>query len=247
MKNKLKNNGKVYGTFLTSAGWGGFLEIFAHHGYDFVVFDTEHGSIGYEKLEELARTARLLGLHPIVRVADNQYGLIARAMDMGFPSVMIPRVETAEQAAYAVNCIKYPPLGVRGSGGFHGFSEPDKLLYLQESNANGLVVIQIESQLGIDNLDAIVEVAGVDVIFIGPNDLSIQLGVHAQTSHPKVKEAIRAVMAKCAAKQIPVGTQLGGPQDVKDWGDEGMQVLSISSEISMVNNKAKELIEFLKK
>lgn len=246
MKTTLQHGGKTYGTFLTSGAWGGFLEIFAHHGYDFVVLDTEHGPIGYEKLEELARVGRLLGLHLILRVANNEYSLMARGLDMGFPSVMIPRVESAEQAAKAIQWIKYPPQGVRGSGGFGGYFDADKREYLRQSNAGGLAVIQIESQAGIDQLDAILAVEGVDVIFVGPNDLSIQLGVPGQTGHPDVKRAIREIMAKCAAKRMPVGIQLGNPQDVKDWADEGMQVLSISSETSMVHAKAREFIQFLK-
>ncbi|MCG8335308.1 MAG: aldolase/citrate lyase family protein, partial [Proteobacteria bacterium] len=153
---RLKKGEKVYGLFISSAPWAGFIEHMKHKGYDFVVFDTEHGNISHLQLQDMMRVCRLIGIHAIVRVTDKQYHLVSRAMDMGTDSIMMPRVENVEQVKDLVSWAKYPPLGVRGAGTYTVSFEPDSKKFIEDANSNGVIIIQIESANGIDNLDNII-------------------------------------------------------------------------------------------
>ena len=243
MKQRLMQKEKVYGSFIANPGWAGYIEILKHHGYDFVVFDTEHSPMSYENLESYIRTARLAGIQSIIRVNDHQYSLFARAMDMGCDSIMIPRVEYAEQLREMISWAKYPPAGRRGGGGYMTLFEPDKAKFLRDANEKGIIMVQIESQEGIRNLEAILEVPGVDVILVGPFDLSIDLGVPGDTKHPKMVEAIEGIIAKCQGKGVPVGIHLGSAAEAKYWSERGITVLSLASDLSALYVRAKENIE----
>lgn len=232
MKQRLIRGDTVYGSFVTNPGWDGYIEILKYHGYDCVLIDTEHSPAGYERLERLLRTARLSDIHPIVRVNEPDYSLIARAMDMGCHSVMLPRVENGDQARRAVEAAKYPPLGRRGAGGYLTLFEPDKLKYLQNSNAQGMVIVQIESGGAIGHLDEIVRVEHIDVVFIGPFDLSVDLGIPGEMSHPLLREAMDEIVSRCKARSIPTGIHMGNMQELIYWKNKGVQLLSLASDIS---------------
>lgn len=202
--------------------------------------------MSYTDIENLVRTARLCGLHPIVRVNDLQYQLIARAMDMGVNSIMIPRIETAEQVEQAVSWAKYPPVGSRGAGGYLTLFEPDKAKFLQDANDEGILIIQIESQKGIDNVDDILRVPHLDCVFVGPFDLSVDLGIPGQMEHPLLIEAIEHIIAKSREKLIPVGIHMGDMKQLKYWSERGISLLSLASDISALHVKAKENLNAVK-
>jgi 2-dehydro-3-deoxyglucarate aldolase/4-hydroxy-2-oxoheptanedioate aldolase len=162
-------------------------------GLDWVFFDAEHGAYGYETLQDLMRVATSVGLCPIVRVADLEYSLIARALDCGAEGVVLPRVESPELLAQAVSWTRFPPMGARGFGlaapqlGYGPVSIADAIAHV---NANVLVVLQVETRRALDRLDELLAVPHVDAVLIGPGDLSVSLGIPGEFDHPTFVKAV---------------------------------------------------------
>ena len=169
--------------------------ILAAAGMDFLMVDTEHSSVGVESLQNIIRATRAAGMVPLARVTDNQYPFIARILDMGAMGIMVPRVNTAEEARSVVQHAKYPPLGQRGFGArgvmtdYESVTVPEVINWVNE---NTLVIVQVESAEALAELDQTSRVPGIDVALIGPNDLSISLGIPGDFEHPQVLKGGRA-------------------------------------------------------
>src|SRR6266852_574628 len=154
--------------------------ILAAAGFNWTFLDAEHGGFDQETLQDLCQAAVAAGLSPIVRVAELQYALIARALDCGAQGIIFPRVESPEVLERAISWTKFPPLGVRGYG-----LSPVNLDYetvtfpqvIEHVNANTMVVMQIETQRALDMREELLSVPGIDAVMVGPADLSISLGV----------------------------------------------------------------------
>ena len=167
------------------------VEMLGYLGFDWVLLDNEHGSITVDNCEDLVRASEIAGMAPIVRPVANKPEIIAPFLDRGAFGVQVPHVNTAEEARAAVDAVKYYPEGHRGifsrgrpaDYGFSG-STPD---YVADANRNTLVCLMLEEVEAIDNLEAMVEVDGVDVFFIGSGDLSQSMGLPGQQTHPDVQ------------------------------------------------------------
>jgi len=158
-------------------------------GIDFLWIDTEHSTFGLDDIHLLPILARRAGCVPMIRVAGLDPNLIKKALDLGASAVMIPQVNNAEEARAAVRGAKYPPQGSRGVSPLWTFyMDIPWSEYLPTANDEILVVAQVESVEGIENLEAIANTDGVDVVFAGPADLSAALGYIGQTKHPKVRD-----------------------------------------------------------
>src|SRR5262249_54001799 len=147
-------------------------------GFDFLFFDGEHAPIGERECEDLARVCEVTGATSVARVPANQPWMIGRHLDTGMQSIQVPMGNSGEEAAAAVRAAKYHPLGARGLAGARaarygmtpGFNYPD---YVADSNRESMVIVQIETPVGIDALPEIVQVPEIDVIFLGPTDMSL--------------------------------------------------------------------------
>lgn len=198
------------------------IECIGLAGFDFLIIDLEHGPNTFESAQNLIRAALLYKMTPIVRVSENNESLISKALDIGAQGVQVPQINNKQDAINVITAAKFSPLGKRGVCRYvraAGFSSKDKNLYFEESNQNTLVILQIEGKEGIENLDNILDVDGVDIIFIGPYDLSQSMGVPGQTNHPKVINAMKSVVNKAKQKNIVVGTFVETPEDLKMWKD----------------------------
>jgi len=177
-------------------------------GLDFLVIDAEHGPVGMEKAEELVRAAEAEGMSPIIRVGENNPALVLRALDIGAHGVQIPHISNRLQAQTAVHYAKYPPLGERGLSPFTragAYSLKKSLDHTVEANKNTLVILNVEGTEGIDSLDEILQVEGVDVIFLGPYDLSQSVGKPGAVDDPEVVNHIRNCAAKIRAAGLVAG------------------------------------------
>ena len=195
----------AYGTFCIVPS-GSLVEAIGAAGLDFAILDMEHGPLSAETCEEMARGADCAGIAPIVRVSDNRPELILRALDSGAAGVQIPQVGSREEAQRAVEAAKYAPLGRRGvsiftrAGGYLG--SPD---HSERCNARQMIAAHIEGMEAVENLDAILEVDGIDVLFLGPYDLSQSLGITGQVDDPRV----RGTLERCARKARSAGRFVG--------------------------------------
>src|SRR5689334_9036069 len=155
-------------------------KLLAAAGFHWAFIDTEHGGFDLETVQDICRVASLVGLSPIVRVADMQYSLVARALDCGAEGIIFPRVESPELLERAVSWTKFPPVGIRGFGltNMAVNYEPATIpQILEHMNENIMVVLQIETALAVERRDELLSVPGIDAVMVGPVDLSISLGV----------------------------------------------------------------------
>jgi 2-keto-3-deoxy-L-rhamnonate aldolase RhmA len=217
--------------------------LLAAAGFHWAFIDTEHGNFDLETVNDVCRVSRLVGLCPVVRVADLEYSLVARALDSGAQGIIFPRMEDPKLLETALSWTKFPPTGVRGYGltacqtdyETHSFGD-----IIEHVNENTLTVLQIESKRAVEAREEILSVPGIDAVMIGPSDLSISLGVPGEFQHPKVIEAMEAIRDTCDRKGIAPGTQTRSVQQAKFWKERGMRFLGCGSEIGFLFEKAKE-------
>ncbi len=241
--------GKVqYGTNFGQFRSQDVLKILAQAGFHWAFIDTEHGGFGIETIQDLCRISASVNFAPIVRVADLQYSLVARALDVGAQGIIFPRVEDVALLEKAVSWCRFPPVGSRGFGlgAFHFDHEPATMpQMIQHVNDNTLVVLQIETKRAFEMRDELLSVPGIDAVMIGPADLSISFGVPGEFQHPLIVGAMEAIRDTCVSKGIAPGTQTRTLQLARFWKERGMQFLGCSSDTGMLFEKAKEIVTSL--
>jgi 2-keto-3-deoxy-L-rhamnonate aldolase RhmA len=222
--------------------------ILAAAGFHWAFVDTEHGGFDLETVQDICRVAVLVGLSPIVRVADLQYSLVARSLDCGAQGIIFPRVESPELLERAVSWTKFPPVGVRGYGLGPVQLDHEKVTFpevIEHMNANTLVVLQIETKRAFDMREELLSVPGIDAIMIGPADLSISLGVPGDFEHPKMVETIAAIRDTCVHRGVIPGMQTRNAALARFWKERGMLFLGCNNETTMLFERASELVKQL--
>ncbi len=193
VKHTLKSGAVALGSMVFEFASTGLPQIAAQAGAEFLVFDMEHTALSIETIRQLLAHSKTVSTIPIVRVPSTEYHWIARCLDAGALGLMVPMVDDVEQARQIVRFAKYPPEGRRGAafGMAHDdYSGGDVAEKIRSANAEVLLIAQIETAVGLDNVDAIAAVAGIDVLWVGLYDLTNFLGIPGQMSHPRVDEAI---------------------------------------------------------
>jgi 4-hydroxy-2-oxoheptanedioate aldolase len=204
-KRALREGRPVFGCFVRYPD-PTLVEVVAYHGWDFVIFDGEHGTLEPRECENLVRAAELRDVTPMVRVPTNQPHVILRLLDTGAQGCHVPWVGDENDADRAVRAVKYQPRGQRGLAGVRAadYGQRGSLgEYVRKANEETLIVVHVETASAVDQVEQIAAVDGVDVIFLGPADLSQSLGVPGETSHPTVLEHLeRAASATLAAGKV---------------------------------------------
>ena len=207
VKDSLAAGGTSVGTFMRVNSIE-IVEVSAHAGCDFVIIDTEHSPVGWERIQTMIIAAEAAGTVPILRVSNWSRDLITRGLDAGAHGIMVPQVETAEVAAAAVAATRYGPEGTRGTAGnrraTYGLRMPLNE-YTDAANASTFVSLQIESVAAVHNVDAIASVPGIDVLLVGLADLSVDLGLSGNWNHPLVMEHVDRIIEACEAHNIAFG------------------------------------------
>jgi len=248
VKQALKAGDRVVGTMVSDMRNPEVAYILAAAGMDFLMIDTEHSSPGVETVQNIVRSARAAGLIPLARVTQNQYPFIARILDMGAMGIMVPRVDTPEQARQVVKCAKYPPEGERGFGArgvmtdYECVSVPDIINWVNEHT---LIIVQVESREAVANLEGTARTPGIDVALIGPNDLSISLGVPGDFKHPKFVEAVERTFEICMKNGVLPAVHTSDLEAMKRYRDMGMRFLMYASESRILLGAATEAVRQL--
>ena len=198
IKKRLQDGQTLYGSFVTMNNPDG-AEIMALGGFDFIVIDTEHGPMSVESSIHIIRAAETRGVPSIIRVADSEAASILRVLDIGAAGVQVPQVGTPEIARMIVDASHYHPLGHRGlamprAADFGALPVKE---YFQRARERTLVVAQCESAEGLENIEAVAAVPEVDVVFLGPFDLSHSLGIPGEVEDPRIKAAEKRVVEAC--------------------------------------------------
>jgi 4-hydroxy-2-oxoheptanedioate aldolase len=246
-KKKINAGETVYGPFMKT-GDPAFVEIAGYAGFDFVILDMEHGPASFENLQNLIRGAIIAGTVPIVRTSDSSENSISRALDLGASGIQVPQIQTAEEARSCVTAAKFFPSGMRGVCRFVRAAEYSSLPREEYfTNANkSLVILQLEGKKAIENLDEILDVEGIDIIFIGPYDLSQSLGYPGQVSHPEVIKAVKRIVDNAREKNVVVGTFTDTMESAKMWKEAGVQYISYSVDVGIFTDACADVIRKLK-
>lgn len=250
MKNKIKDMLKqekiTLGTWITTAS-ADIAEILADGGFDWLVFDMEHAPLDIETVQTLLQATRKSDIVPIIRVAWNDQVLIKRALDIGSYGILVPLVNSKEDAVRAVQAAKYPPEGFRGVGPrrasnyYRHFQD-----YLARANDEIMIIVQIEHFKAVDNIDSILSVEGLDAVYIGPADLTASMGMFGQYEHPKVVEAIKKVLLSCKKAGIPAGTHAFDAQSAINLTSKGFRLITVGTDVGFLIQGCSETLKEVK-
>jgi 2-keto-3-deoxy-L-rhamnonate aldolase RhmA len=248
VKTALKEGKAVSGPIMEEIRTVGPVKYLAMAGHDFLWFDCEHNMLEWDTLLTLVQMSIASDIVPLIRVTDLSYAMVARALDTGAYGVIIPRVESKAEVEQAVSYAKYPPHGRRGAGGQarNAYLTRDVKTAVEEGNALTMVVVQVESKEAVDQLEEMASVPGLDVVCIGPQDLSISLGVHGQFDHPLFLETVAKAAAACAKHNVPLGMVSRDVNSFKGWYDMGIRFLVCGSDGSLLLQAARQDVAVLK-
>ena len=239
VKRLIRSGEKVFG-ILQGFNSPTFVELCALAGLDFVMFDCEHGAMSVESVEGMVRAAEAFDITPLARVPHNEPSTILRFLDAGVMGVMVPHIETAADAAAIVQAAKYPPVGERGLGPARAgdYLARGKVTdYIDMANEETLVIALVESRRGVENVEEIAAVPGVDIVQLGPSDLSMSMGHYGNPGHPEVQAAIdRVVAATTAAGKCTGSGAIRGPEALKKAYDRGIRFVTYGARDLVVDS-----------
>ncbi len=227
-KQKLKAGELVFGGWITLP-CPAAAEVMALAGFDFLVIDTEHGAINIESVQAILQAMGGTDVAPIVRLAGSQRMFANKILDTGPLGIIVPMVSSREDAEATVSAALYPPEGTRGIGlgRAEGYELERREDYLKVANDLMLVAVQVEHRDGVERIDEIVSVPGIDLVFLGPADLAGSMGYRTQPGHPDVAKAIDRVAQAARRAKIPVGIPVSGPEDLARRVTQGFQFFHI--------------------
>lgn len=213
---------------------------FSKIGFDFLLIDWEHAAINSESLQAILYGFESSQSCPLVRLPKNDPLWVKWALDLGAEGVVVPNVQTAEEAKLAVASCKYPPKGIRGWGPkIPSNFFVDINTYNAEANDRTVAILQIEHIRGVENLDEILKVPGIDSIFIGPADLSASLNILGQWSNPILFDSIKTIINKTKAAGIAVSMAVDeSPAEVLRWISEGVQIVTLGMDWTFMQERA---------
>ena len=244
LKTTLKAGGVVLGTMLTHLRQPAVAVLMKNAGWDYVFLDAEHGSFTAPSLLDFCIAARGVNLPAIVRVpGSGEAQRLYQTLDLGATGLLCPQTETRAQVEFIVHSTKYFPMGQRGMslrnahtlwGKYKGSELTPKL------NQETMIVLQIESKKGVDNLESMLEVPGVDAVFIGPNDMSQTLGIPGDIGHPEVVKHVDRVLEVCQKKSIPCGVHTYDTDTAKKWIGRGCRFMCLGGDVAWLQDSCQK-------
>lgn len=248
LRKRIKAGELTIGSWIT-IGHPNVAEILANAGFDWLVIDVEHNPINPGMVQTLITTIQSKGVKAIVRVSKNEEVIIKQVLDAGADGIIVPMVCSKEDAVQAVNYAKYPPIGKRGVGLARAQQYGCQFDAYKRWVTEGLIVIaQIEHIDGVDNLEEIISVEGIDGTIIGPYDLSSSMGMPGEFEKPVVKDALKRYIDVCKAHRFPMGFHVvdARPEKIQEKIEEGYTFLAYGTDFLFMGDTAKEGMRKLK-
>jgi len=251
VKKELASGGRAFGSMIFEFFTPGMPRLLKNAGAEYAMYCMEHTGASYETLKPQFALCRALGVVPLVRVPGTEYDFIARALDCGALGVMVPLVDTAQQAEFIVSCTRYPPAGGRRGAAF-GFAHDDyqggdvseKMKMIHERT---LVIAMIETKSGLENVDAIAAVPGVDVLWLGHFDMSNFLGIPGQFSHPLFQDAIRRIAGAAKKHGKAAGYMAADAALGKEYLGHGFRMIATGTDQGMLQEAIRANLEAMRK
>ena len=239
LKRRMKRGEQTYGCWITIES-PICSELMSTLGFDWFVYDTEHSPLDIYQTQTLMQAMRGTETTPIVRAWWNDIVAIKRALDIGAYGVVVPWVNTKDEAELAVKATRYAPWGLRGCGPRRAaMFDPE---YYQTVDEELLVICQIETKKAVENIEDIASVEGVDVTYIGPADLSASHGHLGNMSHPEVQKAIDKVYDATKAAGKAAGVHLGSGKTIRERMEKGYEFITIGNDLSLLRRGVRELM-----
>jgi 2-keto-3-deoxy-L-rhamnonate aldolase RhmA len=234
-RRRLQQGEVLLGQMILELFTPGIGPMLAACGLDFVIFDMEHGRCDIGLLSEMIASCRGSAIVPMARVPDVNFAPLSRVLDLGAKGVMVPRVETRQQAEDIVSQLKYAPQGKRGValGIAHDLYRTGGADFFAKANEEIAVILLLETEKAFENLDEIVSVPGVDVAWMGHYDLTVSMGIPAQFEHPRFLEAMDALVASCRKCGVAPGFLPPTPESAVHWIEKGFRAISLGSDIGV--------------
>lgn len=246
LKERVRKGDTIFGCFL---GLGSPLtaEIMGMAGYDWALIDLEHGAGDERETLHQLQALEHTSAATIVRVESNARQRVHRVLDLGAYGIMFPRIDTPQQARDAVAAMRYPPGGVRGVALANRACEfgASYRQYMQTVEDSLLCVVQIETESSLENVEDIAAVGGVDVLFIGPSDLSQSLGIFGEFGNPRFRGAVERIAAAARTWHKGIGILLPKPEDFDFYHELGFRFIASGADGVLLNNAARNLVRTL--
>jgi len=219
------------------------VEAAGYGGFDFIILDMEHGPVDLIVMQNHIRACLITGMAPIARVPDLDSNIIGSVLDIGVAGIQVPNITNAKQAMQVVEAARFYPSGNRGvccyvRAAQYGKMPKEKYFSLNEQP---LIVIQVEGVAGINNIDDILNVQGIDVLFIGPYDLSQSLGTPGRIDTPEASKMIEKIITKAKSKEIILGIYTDTPEEASFYYKKGFRYLSCSVDLCIFRKACEEI------
>jgi 2-keto-3-deoxy-L-rhamnonate aldolase RhmA len=235
LRQRLQQGEVLLGQMVLELFTPGIGPMLAASGLDFVIFDMEHGRCDISLLAEMVASCRGSKIVPIARVPDAAYAPLSRVLDVGARGVMVPRVESREQAEDIVSQLKYAPLGRRGValGIAHDLYQAGGPDVFAKINEEICVVLLLETEKAFQRLDEIISVPGIDVAWMGHYDLTVSMGIPVQFDHPRFLTAMEELVTVCRRHGVAPGFLPPSPDSAVHWIEKGFRAISLGSDIGV--------------
>ncbi|MCD6464849.1 hypothetical protein J7L27_00565 [Candidatus Bathyarchaeota archaeon] len=239
LKDVLEHSEVAFGVTVT-IGHPDVTEILGGIGFDFINIDMQHAPLNIETVQNLMQSMSYSQTTPIVRVPQNDYAMINSALDVGAHGIIIPLVNTRNDILKALNYALYPPKGARSYGPRRAILRDPE--YVASANREILVIPQIETREAVENLEEILSVEGVKALFVGPNDLSMSLGVYAQWHHPTFEKALNTIIETAEKSGVKPGilAPIGEPEELID---RGFKLITLGKDAAFLMNAATSVLK----
>lgn len=241
VKERLEAGGTVFGTWLQTAS-PTIANILAHCGMDFVTADMEHGPASFSEAEAIMYAIEAGGSTPMIRLGDGSAPNVLKACDVGCQGILVAHVQTAEEAAGIVGAMRFHPDGERGMAPFtrlHDWSSEDLAQKLADANRWQLAGILVEDALGLGNLDDILQVPGLDLVYLGIYDISQAVGYPGQVDHPEVLDTVSSAVARINAAGKAAGAVSRDAEHLRWLLRTGFRYISYLCDTALVSQRAR--------
>lgn len=218
-------------------------------GFDFMYIDMEHGCYNMETVAHMCFAALKSGITPVVRPSSNDPCMMTRPLDNGAMGLIVPHVDTKEEAEAVIEAVRFRPLGNRGMSlqGVHtGFAKAVGDEYTAWANSNQIIIVQIESKKGIENIDSILSVEGINGAVIGRSDLSHDLGYPGQKNHPEVIRRVEYLIEACNYHDVYPGLLVDSTSSANEWISKGIKIMPISNDVSILIKEGSRMVKEIK-
>jgi 2-keto-3-deoxy-L-rhamnonate aldolase RhmA len=248
VRHRLDAGEVVLGTMVTEFATSAVARLTAAAGAEFTLFDLEHSGYGIDRMGTVLAAARSADTVPFLRVPDAHYDLIARGLDIGALGVMVPTVESADEARLIASAARFPPVGRRGFGLLlRDEWEPGGVpATLEKANAETIVLVQIETAAGLGSVEEIAAVDGIDVLWIGHFDLTASLGIPGDFSNRRYHEAVDRILAAGAGAGKPVGMVCGSSAEGRTLVERGFRILAYSIDVILYEDAVRAGLDKLR-